>query len=214
MRKDYWLDLQFFADGGAPAGEGGGEAAGVSTPDAGESFEARLEELNVPKDKIRKGAYKNAAKFQKAQPAAAPEEQAEESGAADRKSWDDIKGEYKDEYDAEVQSIVQKRLKNAQEKMQQYSAREESLAPLIDFFAAKYGAPTRLMLFAAAMTGVAATYAVGVAYLYAVLNIWGGGAALMKVLSVGFFTTFPGDIIKAAAAAEISRRVAAAGTAD
>ncbi len=85
---------------------------------------------------------------------------------------------------------------------------------LKDFFAARYGRPTRLMLFAAAIAGVAATYAVGVAYLYAVLNIWGGGAALMKVLSIGFFTTFPGDIIKATAAAEISRRVAGTGAAE
>lgn len=82
---------------------------------------------------------------------------------------------------------------------------------LKDLFIAKYGKATRLMLFTAAIAGVAATYAVGVTYLYAALNIWGGGAALMKVLTAGFFTTFPGDIIKAAAAAEISHRLAGSG---
>ena len=143
MRNDFWLDLQLFAEGGAPGGEGGGEAAGVTSAnadaaDAGQSFEARLEQLGVPKEKIRKGAYKGKA----ATAAKAAEEKVEEqpeSGAADRKSWDEIKGDYKDEYDAEVQNIIQKRLKNSQERIQKYTEREEGLAPLIDFFADRYG---------------------------------------------------------------------------
>lgn len=153
MLYENWLDLQFFAGEGASAGDGGGEAAGVESADAGQSFESRLEQLGVPKDKIRKGAYKGKA----AQPAAAAaqptaataaptvDEQAEEpagqeapSGDADRKPWEEVKASYKAEYDAEVQGIVQKRLKNAQEKIQQLESRETTLAPMTTFFAKRY----------------------------------------------------------------------------
>ena len=96
MHTKFDFDLQLFAEGGAPAGEGGGEATGESTADAGQSFEARLEALNVPKSKIRKGAYKNAptpaAPAQQEEPHEKEPEQ-EESGAAVRKSWDEVKAE-------------------------------------------------------------------------------------------------------------------------
>ena len=138
MLYENWLDLQFFAGEGASAGDGGGEAAGVESADAGQSFESRLEQLGVPKDKIRKGAYKGKA----AQPAAAAaqptaataaptvDEQAEEpagqkapSGDADRKPWEEVKAGYKAEYDAEVQ---------------QHESRETTLAPMTTFFAKRY----------------------------------------------------------------------------
>lgn len=147
MLNVFWLDLQYFAEGGAPGGEGGGEAAGVESADAGQSMEARLEQLGVPKDKIRKGAYKGKTAPPAAEPTAAPaadqtaqsEEAQDPSGAADRKTWDEIKADYKADYDAEVQNIIQKRLKNSQERIQKYTEREEGLAPLIDFFADRYG---------------------------------------------------------------------------
>lgn len=137
-----WLDLQFFAGEGASAGDGGGESAGVESADAGQSFEDRLADLGVPKNKIRKGAYKGS-KAQPAAPAAPAVQETQtpeaESGAADRKSWDEVKAGYKTEYDAEVQGIIQKRLKNSQAQIQQYTDREEKIAPVIDFLAKRYG---------------------------------------------------------------------------
>lgn len=46
-----------------------------------------------------------------------------------------IKGEYKDLYDAKVQDIVQKRLKNSKETVEKY----EALAPTLEALAKKYG---------------------------------------------------------------------------
>ena len=37
--------------------------------------------------------------------------------AAERKSWAEVREDYRGEFDAEVQSIVQKRLKNLQERL-------------------------------------------------------------------------------------------------
>lgn len=137
-----WLDLQFFAGEGASAGDGGGEAAGVESADAGQSFESRLEQLGVPKGKIRKGAYKGSkAPVQPAAQTVEPstETPENESGDADRKPWEEVKAGYKAEYDAEVQGIVQKRLKNSQAQLQELTDRAEKLAPVIDFFAQRYG---------------------------------------------------------------------------
>ena len=43
-----------------------------------------------------------------------------------RKSWEEVRADYKAEFDAEVQAIVQKRLRSAQEKLRAYAAREEN----------------------------------------------------------------------------------------
>lgn len=137
-----WLNLQFFAGEGASAGDGGGEAAGVESADAGQSFESRLEQLGVPKGKIRKGAYKGSkAPVQPAAQTVEPstETPENESGDADRRPWEEVKAGYKAEYDAEVQGIVQKRLKNSQAQLQELTDREEKIAPVIDFLAQRYG---------------------------------------------------------------------------
>lgn len=137
--------LQFFAEG-ASDGDGGaasgvtpadaGQDAGVTSADAGQNFESRLEQLGVPKDKIRKGAYRNKA----AAPAQVAEPEPEtESGDADRKSWDEVKGSYKGEFDAEVQNIVQARIKKEQERVQQYADRESKIMPMLDYLATRYG---------------------------------------------------------------------------
>lgn len=132
---------------GASGGEGAagvtsadaGQSAGETTADAGQNMESRLEQLGVPKGKIRKGAYKGNAAPAPVQQAQEEPEPQPESGAADRKPWDEIKGSYKSEFDAEVQNIVQARVRKEQERSQQYADRETKLAPLIDFFSAKYG---------------------------------------------------------------------------
>ena len=53
--------------------------------------------------------------------AAAPQE----APSPARKSWEEVRADYKAEFDAEVQAIVQKRLRGAQEKLRAYAAREE-----------------------------------------------------------------------------------------
>ena len=67
--------------------------------------------------------------------------------------------------------------------------------------------------FAAALLGVAATYAAGVAYLYVILNFWvqQEGATFFKVLSIGFLSTAGGDVVKAAVAATAAVKLSRAG---
>ena len=148
------LDLQFFADGagdGAAAGDGG-QATGETSAAAGQdnSVEARLSQLGVPKDKIEKFKSRKAAsrpapvpaQTAAAEPAvenAAEDTGGEAPGVADRKPWEEIRTAYKEEIDAETQGAVKKRIKNLQEKIQQYEDREGKTSVLIDFMAARYG---------------------------------------------------------------------------
>jgi biotin transport system substrate-specific component len=62
---------------------------------------------------------------------------------------------------------------------------------------------------AAALAGVAAVYILGLVHLYLIVNFWmpGNGMPLMKVLSVGFFSTIGGDIIKAFLSSVIALRI-------
>ena len=97
MQKTFWTDLQFFAAAeSAPAG-GEETAAGVSAADAGQQT-------------ITETAAD-----------AAPEAEAPSPA---RRSWEEVRAEYKAEFDAEVQGIVQKRLRGAQEKLRQYAERD------------------------------------------------------------------------------------------
>lgn len=153
--KVKWFDLQLFADGAGDgaAGGDGGQAAGGNAADAGQdnSIEARLSQLGIPKDKIdkvknKKGAFKSIptpppVEQEAAQPAneTAEVSEGETSGAADRKTWEEIKAEYKEEYDAEMQNMVKKRIKNLQDKIQQLEDRDSKAAVAIDFLANKYG---------------------------------------------------------------------------
>ncbi len=154
MLNEKRLDLQFFAEG-ASAGDGGasgvspaaaGQSTGANAAAAGQSTEARLEALGVPKDKIRKGAFKGKAAETAADktepaatpPAAAQEAETPESGAADRKSWDEIKSDYKSEYDAEVQDTIRRRVKSERDRTQRYIDRESARAPMDMFFAERY----------------------------------------------------------------------------
>ena len=50
----------------------------------------------------------------------------EEAPSPERKSWAEVRADYKTEFDAEVQGIVQRRLRTAQEKLRAYAAREEA----------------------------------------------------------------------------------------
>ena len=118
------LDLQLFAEG-AGAGDGG---TGVSG--SGESAVAAVQQKGVKSD-----PYANVM-FGKQESAQTTDVQTEDT-TVDRnaKFKELIKGEYKDLYDAEVQGIVQRRLKNSQETVDRYN----ELAPTLETLAKKYG---------------------------------------------------------------------------
>ena len=62
---------------------------------------------------------------------------------------------------------------------------------------------------AASLAGVAGVYIFGLLHLYLIVNFWmpGNGMPLMKVLSIGFFSTIGGDILKAFLSSAIALRI-------
>lgn len=130
MAKDLWRFLQLFAEG-----EGGGEAATGDT--AADPGAARLLELGVPANKIRKNRSYGAP--QTAQPVTT-EEQEEEPKQDDaakeapkRMTWEEIKQD--PEYNQELQKVIKARLKKANEAQE----RLEALAPALEALANSYG---------------------------------------------------------------------------
>ena len=121
MFNHKWLNLQLFAGEGAGDGGGEGAATGVEAVDPGQQ---RLLELGVPADKIRKRANRSASKPPVAAPkaqeaqqtnvqAAAADNPTEENKTATpaRMSWDEIMAD--PEYNKQMQSVVQSRLRSA-----------------------------------------------------------------------------------------------------
>ena len=95
MQDMFKTDLQLFAAESAPAASGA--ASGADAADAGQQ---------------------NASET-------APTPAREEGPSPARRNWAEIRADYKAEFDAEVQAIVQKRLRGAQEKLRRYAEREE-----------------------------------------------------------------------------------------
>ena len=155
MAKNKWFWLQLFAGEGAGAsgGEGGGDGA-VSGDNGLAAGDQRLLELGVPEEKLRKRAQRAKAKLpegavrtapmkaqeQKPQEQVAtaeenPTEEQTETPAPKRKSWDEVKKEYEEEYQKETQDMMKKRLKNVK-------ASDEILAkitPALELLARKHG---------------------------------------------------------------------------
>lgn len=104
MQTLFLTDLQFFAAAQSAPAATAETAAGVSAADAGQNAAEETAAAGVP-------AAQTAAE--------------EESPSPARRSWEEVRAAYKAEFDAEVQSIVQKRLRTAQEKLRAYAAREE-----------------------------------------------------------------------------------------
>ena len=144
MKNDKWLNLQLFAGEGAGDGGGDGAATGDTAVDAGQQ---RLRELGVPADKIRKNrAYKlgaNAPKAADGGQAKAQEPQREQAAAANnpteektdapaRMSWDDIMAD--PEYNKQMQSVVQSRLRTAKDAEEKLS----KLTPALELLARKH----------------------------------------------------------------------------
>lgn len=123
------LNLQLFAEGGAPAGDGGSEGTGVSAPAAGVQTKGAKSDpyANVVFGKQKEGAP--AAEVQKTDPAkeTTPDRKAEFEAM--------IKGDYKDVYNQNVQNILQQRLKGANDT----KAKLEAMNPIMDLLSARYG---------------------------------------------------------------------------
>lgn len=158
-----WLNLQLFADGGG-AGDGGAATASEGWTDANTGVSAvdperqRLEELGVPKDKIKnRNRQKSAPAFvpavktpQQNTVDAATEgqvaadtntvttEDPKPNNASTRKTWEEIKEEYKEEYGRETQGIISSRVKEAKAAADRLS----KLTPVLEAVGAKYGVDT------------------------------------------------------------------------
>ena len=148
MENKLWLNLQLFAGESTGDGEGAAATGENATVDA----EQRLRELGVPEDKLRKRANRTAANppsestgkpapresvsvEPSAQDAAATEEAPteENANAPRRLSWDEIMAD--PEYNKQMQSVVQSRLRSAK-------GAEETLGkitPALELLARKYG---------------------------------------------------------------------------
>ena len=155
MHKNKWFWLQLFAGegGGAGAsagGEGGGDGAVSGVSDGVAAEHQRLRELGVPEEKLRKRAQRASAKLPEGAVRTAPKETAKpqeqvataepnpteektEKAAPTRMSWEEIMAD--PEYNKQMQSVVQSRLKNAK-------TAEESmakLAPALEVLARRHG---------------------------------------------------------------------------
>ena len=167
MHNNKWFWLQLFAgEGGGAAGgtgasggEGGGDGAVTGVNDGVAAEHQRLLELGVPEEKLRKRAKRASAKLPEGAVRTAPKETAkpqEQVATAEknptedkteptttRMSWEEIMAD--PEYNKQMQSVVQSRLKNAK-------AAEESLAkltPALELLARRHGLDAENMDFEA-----------------------------------------------------------------
>lgn len=123
------LNLQIFAEGGG--GEGSGTGAEGTTGVTGAAAVPQTKGVKQnPLADVKYGIQEEATP-------AAEVKKADTVAQSDRSAEFEklIKGEYKDLYDATVQDIVQKRLKNTKEVADKYTA----LTPTLEMLAAKYG---------------------------------------------------------------------------
>lgn len=125
------MNLQLFAEGGAPSGDGGGEGTGVTAQAAAvQTKGAKSNPLaNVVYGKQKESAP--AAEVQKE--TAVPKE--EPTVDLDAEFEELIKGKYKDQYGKRVQNTVQQRLKGTKETEDRLNA----MNPLMDLLSARYG---------------------------------------------------------------------------
>ena len=155
MHNNKWFWLQLFAgEGGGASGAAGGEGGeGGAVSGANDGVDAehqRLLELGVPEEKLRKRAKRASAKLPEGAVRTAPKETAKpqeqvatanenptedktETPTATRMSWEEIMAD--PEYNKQMQSVVQSRLKNAK-------VAEESLAklaPALELLARRHG---------------------------------------------------------------------------
>ena len=120
------LDLQLFAEGGGDGGTGAEGATGAN----GAAAVPQTKGAKNPLADVKYG-------IQEVEAPTAEVQTATTEAPPDRNAEFDklIKGDYKDLYDAKVQDIVKRRLKNTQETVDKYNA----LTPTLETLAKKYG---------------------------------------------------------------------------
>ena len=128
-----WRMLQRFAEGG----DGGAAPAG-ETSETADAGQARLLELGVPADKIRKRSKKaetplpkGAIREQPVQPSAQPDDAAETESPTEkpsRMSWDEICAD--PEYNQKMQEMVQGRLRASKPKVEAMDKMQQALSLL------------------------------------------------------------------------------------
>ena len=124
------MNLQLFAEGGAPSGDGGGEGTGVTAQAA--AVQTKGAKSN-PLSNVVYGKQKESAPAAEGQKDAAPKE--EPKVDLDAEFEELIKGKYKDQYGKRVQNTVQQRLKGTKETEDRLNA----MNPLMDLLSARYG---------------------------------------------------------------------------
>ena len=117
------LDLQLFSEGGGDGGTGSEGATGVN-----EAVAVPQRGVKNPLATVKYGIQEDV----QTADAQATTEAPTDRGAEFEKL---IKGDYKDIYDAKVQDIVKKRLKNTQDTVDKYNA----ITPMLETLAKKYG---------------------------------------------------------------------------
>lgn len=123
------MNLQLFAEGGAPSGDGGGQGTGVTAPAAG------VQTKGAKSNPLANVVYGK--QPQESAPAAEVQKEPEQQPTTDLdKEFEElIKGKYKDQYNKRTQDTVQKRLKGAKETEERLTA----MNPLLDLLSARYG---------------------------------------------------------------------------
>lgn len=123
------MNLQLFAEGGAPSGDGGAQGTGVTAQAAAVQTKGAKNPLaSVVYGKQPEGTAP-AAEVPKEAPKAEP------AVDLDAEFESLIKGKYKDQYGKRMQDTIQKRLKGANETEQRLTA----MNPLLDMLSARYG---------------------------------------------------------------------------
>lgn len=139
MLSFFKLNLQLFAEGGGDGGSAGGEGATTGETGAVDAGQQRLLELGVPADKIRKRAKKaepvvqSAPQVTEQQAAADVTPTEEQQTEPKRMTWDEIMAD--PEYNRQMQSVVQTRLKSARTAEDSLS----KLAPALEVLARRHG---------------------------------------------------------------------------
>ena len=119
------LDLQLFAEAAGAEGSGTGTVGSGATETAAVSQNGRK---NNPLADVQYGKQESAPVAEVQTETVAPEDRSARFNEL-------IKGEYKDLYDAEVQNIVQRRLKSTKDTVEKYN----ELTPTLEMLARKYG---------------------------------------------------------------------------
>ena len=125
------MNLQLFAEGGAPSGDGGGEGTGVTAQAA--AVQTKGAKSN-PLANVVYGKQKESAPAAEVQKETAVTKE-EPTVDLDAEFEELIKGKYKDQYGKRVQNTVQQRLKGTRETEDRLNA----MNPLMDLLSARYG---------------------------------------------------------------------------